>query len=346
MLVGVGWFVLGDREDRPTLGDRSGIAPTSRMLLRGSDRDLARDLDLVADSGAGWVRFDFDWESAEPERGRYDWSLIDRVVDAAHDRDLRILATPAYTPAWARPGSTSNKVPPADPATFSRFVGAAARRYAPRGVHHWEIWNEPNIVQFWKPQPDPEAYARLLIAAAVAVRAADPEAVVISAGLAPAADADDGQYVSPRSFLGRLYGAGAGSSFDAVGMHPYAFPYGVDVVADWNQFQSMPKTYQVMVDNGDAGKRIWATEFGAPTGTDSQAVSEPDQAAMVRKGWLAWSGWSFAGPMFWYAARDVGVDKNDVEQNFGLVRSDFTPKPALAEFEQMMRLEDPVARRR
>lgn len=329
-------------EEPPTMGAWSGIAPTSRMLLQGSDVDLARDLDLIANTGARWVRFDFDWASAEPEQGRYDWSRIDRVVQEATDRRLRVLATLAYTPSWARSEGSSDKIPPTDPATFADFAGAAVRRYAPLGVRHWEVWNEPNIVQFWKPNPDPEAYSRLLVEASSAIRAADEQAVVITAGLAPAADEADGRYISPRTFLTRLYATGAGSSFDAVGMHPYAFPYGVALAADYNQFQSMPKTYAVMVANGDGRKKIWATEFGAPTGVNKQAVTEAGQATMVRTGWAAWSKWPFAGPIFWYSARDVGTDETNVEDNFGLVRNDFTPKAALQEFKDAMRSSGPM----
>ena len=337
----VGAGALLRRDDGPTIGDRSGIAPTSWMLLRGSDDDLARDLDLVADSGASWVRFDFEWTSAEPERGRYDWTAIDRVVRAAHERDLRVLATLAYTPEWARPpGATSDKFPPADPATFAAFAEAAARRYAPRGVHHWEIWNEPNIVQFWAPRPDPEQYADLLRGASTAIRAADPEATIISAGLSPAADREDGRGISPRTFLGRLYDAGAGPDFDAVGMHPYAFPYGVRRVAEWNQFQTMPETHRVLVERGDGHKKIWMTEFGAPTGTAEAAVTEAEQVEMIRLGWEVWATWDFAGPMFWYSARDSGDDGGEVEENFGLVRRDRRPKPALREFRRVMALSD------
>jgi polysaccharide biosynthesis protein PslG len=348
VLVGGAVAVIAWRETaEPTVGDRSGIAPTSRMLLRGSDADLERDLDLVADSGVKWLRFDFEWWSAEPEQGRFDWSQIDRVVREATRRDLQILGTLAYTPEWARPaGAVDDKAPPERAETFAAFAAAAVRRYAPQGVRHWEVWNEPNIVQFWKPLPDPEAYAELLVAASAAIKAEDPDATVVSAGLAPAADRSDGKYIAPRTFLERLYAAGAGPSFDAVGMHPYAFPYGVDRVAEWNQFQTMPETYDVMVRHGDAAKQIWATEFGAPTGTAEAAVTATEQAAMVRAAWAKWTGWAFTGPMFWYALRDVGTDEADVEDNFGLVHLDFSPKPAAEVFREVMAEEDPRQRDR
>src|SRR5206468_376838 len=153
----------------------------------------------------------------------------------------------------------------------------------------WEIWNEPNIDVFWKPRPDAAAYARLLVAGASAIRQHDPQATIVTAGLAPAPDSDDGRFVSPRTFLTRLYDAGARTYFDAVGIHPYDYPYGASAVGDWNQFWSLPATYQVIVSHGDSGKQLWGTEYGAPTGVASQAVSLDRQATFVREGYERWA---------------------------------------------------------
>jgi hypothetical protein len=329
------------RAESPTMGQSAGFAQTSWMLLWGSDAEVDADLDAMVATGAKWLRFDFDWASAEPTPGSYRWTYIDRVVSKARARNLRILATPAYTPAWARPAGTSDKHGPTDPAAYAAFVKAAARRYAPMGVHHWEIWNEPNVQQFWQPQPNVSQYAAMLRAAAVAIRSVDAKAVVLSAGLAPAADTADGRYVSPRTFLSRLYQAGAGASFDAVGMHPYAWPYGISAVGDWNQWSSMPKTYDIMVANGDGAKKIWATEYGAPTGTNSRSVSEADQARFVKEAFPEWASHEWSGPVFWYSFRDAGTDRADLEDNFGLQRRDATAKPALAEFKRSMALAGP-----
>src|SRR4051812_8542913 len=83
------------------VGGRSGFAAGGWMLLWESDAGWARDLDTIAATGARWLRFDFDWQSAEPVAGQFNWSPIDRVVREARARGLEVLATPAYTPAWA-----------------------------------------------------------------------------------------------------------------------------------------------------------------------------------------------------------------------------------------------------
>lgn len=310
----------------------AGFSP-GHIILWGSDAQLAADLDSMAATGASWVRVDFDWPSIQPSGpNSYNWSNIDRVVGAAHERGLSVLALPTYTPAWARPGGTSDKHPPTNPDHFATFVRKAVERYAPLGITAWEIWNEPNIDPFWQPKPDPARYTTLLKKSAAQIRAVDPGATIVSGGLAPSWDESDGSGVSPRTFLRKIYDNGGRDSFDAMGLHPYSFPYHPLEPGVWNTFGTAPDTYQVMVDHGDAEKKIWATEIGFPTGNHSQAVSESMQAQMISAAFSAWESWGFGGPVFWYSHRDHGTNLNDREQNFGLVHFDGSPKPAYAAF--------------
>ena len=315
---------------------RAGFSPGAGILW-ASDADMARELDASAATGAKWIRLDFDWPSIESARSVYSWAATDRVVEAARARGMQVIALPSYTPAWARPSGTTSKHPPTKPEDFAAFVKSAVQRYASR-VSAWEIWNEPNISPFWAPRPDPVAYTALLKAAAAAVRAVDPTTTVISGGLSPATDAADGSQIAPVTFLQRVYAAGGRASFDAVGMHPYSFPaHPMDAsTASWNTFYRLPLVYDVMVDNGDGGKKIWSTEYGAPTGTSSQAVTEEDQASMVKAAYDAIAQWPWAGPLLWYAGRDAGTNVDDREQNFGLLRHSFTEKPAMSAFTEAM----------
>ncbi len=306
-------------------------------ILWGSDAQLAADLDGIAATGARWLRLDFDWPSIQaggPDA--WNWGPTDRVVDAAQARGLQILAMPAYTPTWARPPGVGDKTPPSDPDDFARFVAAAARRYAPRGIGHWEIWNEPNIEQFWAPAPDPEAYARLLVGASAAIHGVDPDAVVMNGGLAPAPDTP-GAAMRPRSFLTAIYAAGAKGSLDAVAVHPYTMPFEPTMPGDWNPISSLAATHAVMTAFGDARKPIWGTETGFGTGSDSKGVSETVQAARIRQLVDAWYDHEFAGNLFVYTYRDLSASSGQTWQRMGLVRHGGTDKPALAAFESAIR---------
>ena len=183
-----------------------------------------------------------------------------------------------YAPPWAS-GSDDNKHPPRDPAHYGGFCRAAATRYAPLGVRHWEIWNEPNIASFWKPAPDPAACVALLAACSTAIRGVDPQAVVVTGGTSPARD--DPTHVHPVTWLRALYALGARRYFDAVAHHPYTWPELPGGRSSWNPWFQMDgaatSLRTVMTANGDAAKQIWITETGTPT----NLMSEGWQALMV-----------------------------------------------------------------
>jgi len=322
---------------RPILaGENAGFAASYAPLF-DSEVDLAKSFDLMAASGAKWVRIDFYWSGVQPTPTTYDWSSIDRAVNAANARGLHVLANSAYTPAWARAGG-DDKYPPVDVSTYATFVQRAVQRYAPLGVHHWEIWNEPNVQQFWHPRPDPSAYAALLRAAYSVIKAADPSATVITGGTATAGPTLDsmssnGINYSPYRWLRLLYEGGNRSYFDAVATHPYAtFPY--SPLEPWGSTLWTEDMHVLMTQWGDGAKRIWGTEAGYPTGTAAGAVSEVTQAAYIRDYLTVWGQMSFVGPLFLYQLRDRGTDPADREDNFGIVHRDFSKKPAYDVFDQ------------
>ena len=309
------------------------------------DAELNRELDAIAATGVKWVRKDFYWAFIQGNGpDSYDWRDTDRYVEGVISRGMQVLGLAAYTPAWARPHGTGDHHPPLNPDWYAQFMFQAAKRYAPLGVHAWEIWNEPNVDSFWQPRPDVARYAAMLERAYLAIKAADPEATVIVGGLSPGGDRSDGTTLSPRTFLTRLYDAGAGHAFDAVALHPYSFPALPLEAKDWNPFYNAPTLYQVMVDHGDARKKIWGTEFGAAT-SGPGSVSQDFQRQVVVAGYRAWAAWPFTGPLFVYQFRDSADDPGDREANFGLVNFDGRPKPALLGFEsEVVALERRVER--
>ncbi|MFF8715248.1 helix-turn-helix domain-containing protein [Streptomyces sp. NPDC015184] len=89
------------------------------------------------------------WGTIESRRGRYDWSVLERSVDAAERRGLPVLLTLSGTPLWAAPDgrrgayADSRASPPADLADWDRFVEKVATRYRGR-VEAYELWDYPS----------------------------------------------------------------------------------------------------------------------------------------------------------------------------------------------------------
>jgi polysaccharide biosynthesis protein PslG len=304
-----------------------------------SATDLTRYLDGARDARSGWIRFDINWDMIQSGgASSNNWAPFDNVVRATTARGMKVLATILYTPSWARPAGTGANTPPTDLSAYASFVRTAVARYAPMGVHAYEIWNEPNIVNFWAPGPDPARYAQMLKLAYSAVKGADPSATVISAGLSPYGSngQSDAQHMNPLNFLEQMYANGAAGSFDAVGWHPYNYPYGLAYAtwSAWSQMaQTSPSARSIMTANGDAAKQIWATEFGAPTGGTTRDISEAAQAQLVTDSYTQLKSWSWAGPAFFYSYHDNGTSRTDVEQNFGVIHFDWTPKLSYAAYQ-------------
>lgn len=323
----------------PALAVQAPRTPTGRFgftqgsaLIWESDTELAADLDGMVAAGAAWVAVDVDWPSVQaggPDS--WNWAPTDRVVAAARARGLSVIGLAVYSPAWARPEGTSDKFPPSDPAAYGTFVGTAAARYAPLGVHTWQVWNEPNVEMFWEGGPDAAAYAALLSAAHAAAHAADPEAVVLAGGLAPAVTVA-GHTQNPNEFLAAVYAAGGAGRLDGVAMHPYSFPFAPTTAATWNTFYMLTLTHQIMAVNGDGAKKIWATEVGFGTGGDASSVSASTQATRIAQVMAAWRRLPFASVMLLYNYRDLATGSAAVFDNMGLVRHDGTPKVSLRAF--------------
>jgi hypothetical protein len=294
---------------------------------------LGRDLDVLGSTRTTWVRFDINW--AQIQGGgpsSYNWTAIDRVASGIVARGMKPLGVIVFTPSWARPSGTTGHYPP-NPAQYAAFAKTAAAHYEALGVHAFEVWNEPNITNFWE-TPNVAAYTQVLKAAYPAIKSADPSATVITGGTAPAAS--NGTNIAPVDFLKGIYANGGNGFFDAVGHHPYCWPALPGDAKDWSAWYQMYGTptslRSLMVANGDGDKKIWGTEFGAPTdGPTGSFVSEDTQAATLQAAWKLWGSYSWAGPLMWYAGRDLGTSTSTRENFFGLVRNDWSPKPAFTQ---------------
>ncbi|GIV70198.1 SH3 domain-containing protein [Caldilinea sp.] len=239
-----------------------------------------RDLDLVKDAGFNWVKQTFSWEAIEGAgRGRFDWSIADQVVSHANARGLKILARLSLDPEvrnfWAGD-------PPQNGDAFAEFAGALARRYncqpgAVGCIQAYQIWNEPNLAREWGgKRPNPVEYVQFLGKAYRAIKAANPNAIVISAGMAPTGD--DNEIAMPDDlFYERMYQAMGGSSngyFDALGVHGagYAAPPELDPEEAARNprygghrffaFRHVENIRRIMEKYGDGNKQIVLLEFG------------------------------------------------------------------------------------
>jgi hypothetical protein len=332
-----------------TIGQRAGVA-TGWQTLWASDTQQNADYAGVEASGASWTTLDIDWNSIQSDGpSTWKWNIAtDRAVLAATAHNLQVIGVAGYSPAWARrwdcPAGELHCFPQ-NASDYGRFMGAAAARYGSlstdprlRGtIRVWSLWNEPNHEPYSMPKPDPVKYAAMVKSAYAAIKAADPDATVLTGGTAPAPDAADGSDYEQLTWLKLLYANGAGGSFDGVANHPYAYPFSPLTDKDWNAYRQTEYLHDVMTQYGDGAKKVWGTEMGAPTGTQAKDLTEAGQAQAVQDYYTGW--WNgrfraFTGPLVWFRLRDEGT--NPADQNFGLLRYDRSEKPAFGTFQSLM----------
>jgi hypothetical protein len=197
-----------------------------------SSRQISAQLAALHVTGATIARSDALWEAIEPDppvdgQHAYHWQFDDLTVATLATHGLRWLPIVDYSPRWAAAAPSQAHSPPraSDVDDFAAFAAALARRYGPAGafwralpglprepVDTYEIWNEPNLSQFWGPAPNPAGYAELYLRARDAIKAVDPHARVIVGGL-----------TAPGSFLAAMLAARPDlrSHIDGVAIHPW-----------------------------------------------------------------------------------------------------------------------------
>jgi MYXO-CTERM domain-containing protein len=108
-------------------------------------------LDAAVAAGVEWVRIDFNWYIAQPSAGKApDFSLFEKVIDAAQKRGLKVFPSISYSPAWAggadTDGITTNNAP--KPGLYRIFTEQAAKHFKGK-ITHWGLWNEANLDHFF-----------------------------------------------------------------------------------------------------------------------------------------------------------------------------------------------------
>ncbi|PLS79540.1 MAG: hypothetical protein CYG59_12965 [Chloroflexi bacterium] len=314
----------------PLLGQRAEAQSAPRDSVFGLNSHIAsrypvfdsleQPAALVNNLSAGWVREEVQWHRIEEQPGQFDWTWYDKVFDAHRRNGVNIigLLNPAVGWATSEPGDAPNGVSffPPDPNLFATFAKAAATRYKGR-VQAWEIWNEPENALYWKPAPNPAAYAQLLSKASAAIKSVDPGVTVLSGGVVP---------FDP-SFLNAVAAHGAWNAFDALSIHPYVDPFTpetaqIDVVGVQN-VQTLAARY--------GRKPIWVTEFGWTTGPcerDPEGRTDDEEQANYLVRAAAMLRGAGAERVLWYNFKD------HAQPCYGLVRggggpTDYAPlKPA------------------
>jgi hypothetical protein len=299
--------------------------------------------------GSHWVQLDLDWADIQPSPGAYNWSNFDRVVTAADARHISLLPVLDYTPAFASMKvcrSEGEACPPANPAQFAAFAAAAVARYAPKGIHTWEIWNEPNSGRFWLPTPNANSYAALVKVTAAAMRKADPAAEIVLGALGTHELQSTG--INALTYLRSLCADGVNKLVDAVAFQPFSAPRLPDSSNPdnaWTMLTGPNGIESILAAAGTPNLPIWITQTGASSGGPGVAASGPPpagstaplathltpayQAQFLTDSIAEANANLDVAAMFWYTDEDSTSSPPIPDDYYGLRTSNGTAKPSL-----------------
>ncbi len=309
-------------------------------LTQYDDEALTQTLAELRANGLVWLRQPVRWANIEPEVGQFYWDDLDRIITAATNRSFNLILVLETTPGWARPPHTSLTAPPTHLNHFGRFAQVLARRYEDK-IDHYQIWHEPNLSVNWGYTfIDPIAYTKLLREAALNIREADSDALILTAALAPTLE-NGPLNLNEMAYLDEMYQANAAPWVDIVAGQLYGFDVDAATSPRLNElnFRRLELLREVMIKNGDAEKPIWATALGwnaLPTDwngrppswrQDNERVDPPEVQVQRTNDGLAYARqqWPWLGPIMAIRWDEVGLAADDPTRGFALTETGLLP---------------------
>ncbi len=212
------------------------------------------------------------WVTIEPTEGARNWAPYDAINEVITDAGLKPLWVLTAAPCWAADRACAPDAPAGQPLPDRRSTWTTTPPLAAEVAERYpdalglEIWNEPNIPNFWGPTPDAGLYRDLLTASADAVHASGSGVPVVMAGPSPTTDeqvAEDPLKIAFVAFIEQVMQGPDAPDVDAIGLHPYSL---LQVGAD-----PVDESIRLFDEGSEAagsvapGVPVWVTEVGLTT---------------------------------------------------------------------------------
>jgi hypothetical protein len=259
------------------------------------------------------LRVTFNWSVMEFAPGSFDLSWYDRYVLDAAKHNIAFLPVLFNAPDfYERKPGTRFAYQPRDNADMARWAMMLVDRYGPNGtlwqanpgvtprpIKSWQIWNEPNLKQYWYPRPNAQQYQSMLRTVGAAIKSRDPNAEIVTAGLP---DSFQSGAIRLQPYLKALYKGGGTSAFDTLAINSYA-------VSPKYLGKLLNRTRKFVNRVGGRSDKLWITEVGwcdkgvknrFCVGTKWQTKYTSQALSLIKQKRRAWKLRGFV----WFAWRD------------------------------------------
>lgn len=310
---------------------------------------IEKTLQMVAAANIKWIKQEFPWQEIEFRKGYFhddkwdksSWEKFDQIVDLASKYGLNVIARADHPPDWAKAPAGGDS-PLKDYKDLADFTNALLDHYGGK-IKYVQMWNEPNLAAEWVPGKavNPTEYAAMLKAVYPVVKAAHPNAVVLSAPMAMTLEGPERRgNMNEIDYWTRMYVAGVKGNFDIASANGYGLDQPPEAPPDPKvlNFRRVELLRQIMVNNGDEGRPIWFDEYGWNASPESLPEAEKNYWRHVTlKQQAEWTvagvdyarnHWPWAGVIsIWYFRQVGDIPPDKAEYYFQMVDPEFVPQP-------------------
>lgn len=337
------WGRQADAESHVLKGSKEVVwkdfLGVNAQFLWFSPERYQKQIDRLKALGLEWVRLDLHWDQLETAQNQYKLATLDELVGKLQQNQLKsvfYLVGSARFISSAPPLSIySDQYPPKDPNVFANRMALLSQRYP--SVDAWQVWNEPNLLGFWRPEADPAGYAKLLSVTTTALRVVNPNKPVVAAGMAFFSEMPNGQ-----TMFDALGALGVASLNTIISYHPYTqLPEGNDPT----NLDFIAKTTQLNQALRNAGvQTLWSTEWGWSTykgPKDAQdIITLQAQADYVVRRLALMSALDY-DKIFLFTLSDLDARASVRDQSYGLLDIDTNPKPVYTALKNFLDVSGP-----
>ncbi len=247
--------------------------------LNWTNSDNNNEMSQLSQLGFKWAKVQIRWCDFEGSKGNADLSQIDRLMNAANAKGIKVMFSVVCAPGWSRTankGQSGMAGPPDNMQDAADFMSGLAAKYC-GSLGAIEVWNEHNLLTEWDDRRGLSAalYMEMLKKAYPAIKSKCNSVVVVSGAPTPTG-VMSATAIDDVVFLQQMYQNGLRDFSDAVGAHPSGFcnaPEAGEGASNpcggqYNNHRSfffkrtLEEYRRVMVASGDGNKQIWPTEFG------------------------------------------------------------------------------------
>lgn len=315
---------------------------------------------IVDKLGIKWARCQTGWAKTEKERGIYDFAWLDYITDNLLEHGVNpwfsvSYGNPLYTAEMdcvqESDGSVKTEkitqhavgIPPinseAEKNAWKNYVQALAKHFKNRVVYY-EVWNEADLLSFWKCQPDAVQYTEFVKATSQAIKEINPDAKIIGGAVAW------GMTAWSLRWIEECFKAGMADYIDVLSYHGYKGVPERHSEQEIKAFKHLINKYKPNLPywQGEGGMQSYVPAEGLGKGALScMKSSESIQSRMLLRRTLleldhgcSMNSWFHFSDFAHYAELKATF-------HYGLIRLDGTCKPSFQAYQALATvLSDPI----